>query len=153
MSQDTTAHPPALAQPAGALPALDLLDFDTVTTARLHLLHPLDGSRTTTWVELMGPDHPVRDAATLAAQRRVRAELQADGKLAASDPADDRAEELDNAVAWTVGWNLTRGGQPLPCTPETVRAVYTDVRTRWLYLQVLQGLRGRQLFTVRSARS
>ena len=57
---------------------------------------------------------------------------------AAATEADVDASLLEQAIACTVSWRgFVVDGQPLACTPENVRALYTDPRTAWVGRQVV----------------
>ena len=51
-------------------------------------------------------------------------------------PAEFEAVSTEHAIAVTKAWDLLDGTAPLPCTPETVRRVYTNPQTRWIGGQV-----------------
>jgi len=56
-------------------------------------------------------------------------------KLVSSE--DDFSDNLVNqTIGVTVGWNLTDGEKPIACTPENVRALYTNPESAWIQGQV-----------------
>ena len=63
-----------------------------------------------------------------ARQRRLRAVLSKTGKMPVSDPEDDEADELDDLVACTLGWE----GGAVPYSPGRARELYADSRLGWL---------------------
>lgn len=83
-----------------------------------------DGNPVT--LKLLGPDSD-RYRSMTRAQVRKRIQRASAGVAAPADSyAEDEADALDILVACTVGWSgvNTTKGEPIPCTPETVRALY-----------------------------
>lgn len=73
-----------------------------------------------------------RDAA-LAARNTLKL---VDGTVDATD-ADFEQHLFEQTVAVTVGWSgFVVDGETIPCTPATVRALYSDPRTAWVQKQV-----------------
>jgi hypothetical protein len=77
---------------------------------------------------LAGPEHPERKRRLHGRQRRLRAVLSKTGKMPVSDPEDDEADELDDLVACTLGWE----GGAVPYSPGRARELYADSRLGWL---------------------
>lgn len=105
------------------------------------------GAPTLMVVTLAGPEHPDRKRRLFARQRRLRAALAKTGKMPVSDPEDDEADELDDLVVSTLGWE----GAAVPFSPAAARSLYADPKRRWLRDQVLTALQERELFTRSSA--
>jgi hypothetical protein len=133
--------------------ALDIDAYDDVPTGRLTLLDPKTQARTSTYIELASPEHESRKRIDLDRTRRLRAEFAATGKMPSSDPLEDIEDETDYLVAATLSWNVTRGGQPVECTPANVRALYTDPKKQWVRAQVRAGLHKTELFIKDSAKA
>jgi len=89
------------------------------------VLKDADGKPVT--LKLLGPDSDKYRAMT---RQQVRKRFQrAAGADATKDTfAEDEADALNILVACTVGWSgvNTTKGEPIPCTPDTVRALYTN---------------------------
>lgn len=72
----------------------------------------------------------VRDAA-----RAFRSTVQLDGTDMTPTQVDDLF--LAQLVAATESWSgFTNGGVEVPCTPENVKALYSDPACTWIYAQV-----------------
>ena len=88
-------------------------------------LKDADGKPVT--LKLLGPDSDKYRAMT---RQQVRKRFsRAAGADATKDTfAEDEADALNILVACTVGWSgvNTTKGEPIPCTPDTVRALYTN---------------------------
>lgn len=132
---------------------LDIDAFDDVPTGRLVLVNPKTKEPTSTYIELASPEHESRKRIDLARTRKLRAEFAATGKMPSSDPLDDIEDETDYMVASVLGWNVTRAGQPVECTPANVRAVLTDPTKQWLRTQVRAGIHKTELFIADSAKA
>ena len=101
-------------------------------------------------VTLLDPKFPGKNIDTGArikvyspqSKEAVRAARQAARLLTVEgDKVTSNEEDLfDNIFEQTIGatfeWNLTDRGVLIPCTPETVRKIYTDLETRWIQGQV-----------------
>lgn len=88
------------------------------------ILKGKDGQPVT--LTLLGPDSDKYRAMTRAQVRKRFSRMSASD--AAKDTfAEDEADALEILVACTVDWSgiLTTKGEPIPCTPETVRALYS----------------------------
>lgn len=138
---------------AGLIASLDIDAYDTVTTGELTLTDPKTGAPTSTVVTLASPEHEARRRIDLARTRKLRAEYASTGKMPQTDPLEEIEDETDYLVASVLGWNLTRAGQPVACTPENVRALLTDPRKKWLRTQVLAGVNKSELFITASAKA
>ena len=148
MTTSPLANPattPATAPAAG----FDPLAFEDVPTGELHVKNPLTGAPTGMVITLAGPEHPDRKRRLFARQRRMRAAVAKAGRMVASDPVDDAAEELDDLVANTLGWHTAA----VPYSADAARALYSDPKRRWLCDQVRQALDERELFMRSSAQS
>jgi hypothetical protein len=126
------------AQPAALF---DPFSIEDVMTGVLRV-RDQNGAPTSWVITLAGPEHPDRKRRLFARQRRMRALLAKTGKLPTSDPEDDDAEQVDDLVACTLGWE----GSALPYSPETARRLYADSKRRWLRDQVQAALDERELF-------
>ena len=123
-------------------PALfDPFSIEDVLTGVLRV-RDQNGAPTPWATTLAGPEHPARTRRLSARQRRLRALLAKTGKLPTSDPEDDDAEQVDDLVACTLGWE----GSVLPFSPDAARKLYADSKRRWLRDQVQAALDERELF-------
>lgn len=76
---------------------------------------------------LLGPDSDKYRSMTRAQVRKRFSRMSATD--AAKDTfAEDEADAMNILVGCTVGWSgiNTTKGEPIPCTPDTVRALYTN---------------------------
>jgi hypothetical protein len=128
-------------------PVLDFEAFEDVSTGTLTVRNPKTGAPTPMVITLAGPEHPDRKRRLFARQRKLRAAMVKTGRLNVSDPEEDRAEELTELVACTLGWE----GAAVPYTPAAAQALYSDPKRTWLRDQVRQALEDRELFTRSSA--
>jgi hypothetical protein len=133
--------------------SLDIDAFDDVPTGKLILVNPVTKEKTSTFMELASPEHEARKRIDLARTRRLRAEFAANGKLESRDPLEDIEDETDYLVASVLSWNVTRGGQPVECTPANVRALLTDPKKQWVRTQVREGVHKSELFIADSAKA
>lgn len=142
------------AQPSNLLnklvASLDIDAFDDVPTGRLILVNPKTKEPTSTYVELASAEHESRKRIDLSRTRRLRAEFAANGKIASTDPLEDIEDETDYLVASILGWNVTRAGAPVECTPANVRALLVDPTKAWFRSQVRAGINKTELFIVDS---
>jgi hypothetical protein len=138
---------PLQAAPAPVAVALfDPFSIEDVSTGTLRVRD--EAGAPTSWViTLAGPEHPDRKRRLHARQRRLRAVLSKTGKLPMSDPEDDEADELDDLVACTLGWE----GAAVAYSPQAVRSLYADSRLGWLRAQVKMALEERERFMRTSA--
>lgn len=148
MTTTNTAAPSTLV--AGLIAALDIDAYDSVLTGELRMTDPKTGAPTSTVLTLASPEHEARKRIDLARTRTLRAAFAETGKMPQTDPLDDIEDETDYLVASVLGWNITRGGVPVPCTPENVRGLLTDPKKKWFRTQVLAGVNKSELFIVAS---
>lgn len=145
------------AQPSGLLnklvSSLDIDAYDDVPTGKLFLRDPRTKEPTATYIELASPEHDARKRIDLARTRRLRAEFAANGKLESRDPLEDIEDETDYLVASVLSWNVTRGGQPVECTPANVRQLLTDPKKQWVRAQVREGVHKSELFIADSVKA
>ena len=124
----------------------DPYSIEDVLTGTLRV-RDADGALTSWTITLAGPEHPDRKRRLFSRQRRLRAALAKTGKIPTSDPEDDDADQLDDLVACTLGWE----GAALPYSPQAARTLYADTKRRWLREQVAIALEERALFMHSSA--
>ena len=148
MDLNTLQPEPAAANNATAAALFDPFSIEDVLTGTLRV-RTATGASTSWVITLAGPEHPERKRRLFARQRRMRALLAKTGKLPTSDPEDDDAEQLDDLVACTLGWE----GAAVPYSPQAARTLYADTKRRWLRDQVSAALDERELFTRSSAQS
>lgn len=127
----------------------DFCTVEDVPSAPVRIKNPQTGAPTAMVVTLAGPEHPVRKQRLFARQRRLRSGLAKTGRLPMVDPEDDDADEIDDLVAFTLGWQ----GAAVPYSADAARALYSDPRRQWLRAQVKAALDEREAFTGSSARS
>jgi hypothetical protein len=117
--------------------AFDLASRYQAETVTVHILDPVDNTVDTGMrVEIASLYSPEAHEAAL------RPALVLEGNTVQPVAARDRW--LEQTIAVTKRWwqvdvsddAIMVGGTLLPCTPENVRALYTDLRTRWFQKQV-----------------
>lgn len=131
-----------------AAPLFDPFSIEDVTIGTLRVRDET-GAPTPWVITLAGPEHPERKRRLFARQRRLRAAVAKTGKLPNSDPVDDDAEQVDDLVAFTLGWS----GAAVAYSPQTARQIYADSKRRWVRDQVTAALDERELFMQRSVQS
>jgi hypothetical protein len=108
----------------------EVTEYYAAETAEVVLRHPVTGADTSGRITVRSMHARVARTATRAMQAKL-----VDGKTELS--TEDWLDSLfEQTVAATVSWNITVHGEPLPCTPETVRAMYSDPKTAWMQPQV-----------------
>lgn len=131
-----------------------MFELNTIADAEtfvVKLRHPVTGAPLGASITVAGPTHPERRRWTLERARRVRRELERDGRFRAGDPEDDEAEQLDRLVVCTVAIEgFSEGGAPIELTPANVRRIYAQA---WIRDQVLEDLDKRANFVRSSATS
>lgn len=100
---------------------MDLRSLSANLTAKVELIHPVDGP-TGVVVELASRDHPDVQAATRAiADKRLAVLAKRGGKIMAK-AEELEAEGLDVLVASILGWSgLTSDGKDWPCSADNAR--------------------------------
>lgn len=132
---------------------LDLDDFEDIATGTLILLNPATQAPTTSTISLASREHQARKQIDMARTRKLRSAFNQTGKMPVSDPVDDYADETDYLVASTLGWNLTKGGAPLPFSADAARALYSDPKKQWVRAQVVVAINKSELFISSSAKA
>ena len=113
---------------------MKLTDYNSVEGsdegAVVHIEHPVTGEPTDAWVKVAGPD------SKLAKQRRTHIQRMLRGKRNMSDVDIDALEKeaLETRVALTLDWGNIELDEPLSCTADNARKVYTEYP--WLAEQV-----------------
>lgn len=132
---------------AAAGPTFDFTSVEDVTTGTVRIKDPTTGAPTSMVITLAGPEHPERKRRLFNRQRKMRHQLAKTGRLPMTDPEDDEADEIDDLVAFTLGWD----GAHMPYDRDAARALYSDPKRAWLRAQVKAALDEREAFTRRSA--
>jgi len=113
---------------------MELSDFNSVEGSNegavLYLKHPISGVETDAWIKVAGPD------SKLAKQRRSQIQRLFRGKRNISDVDIDTLEKeaLETRVALTLDWGNIELGEPVKCTEENARKVYSEYP--WIAEQV-----------------
>lgn len=129
-----------------APPLFDPTAFEDVPTGTVAIKDP-NGAPTSMVITLAGPEHPERKRRMFARQRKLRAQLAKTGRLPMTDPEDDEADEIDDLVAYTLGWE----GVATPYSRDAARDLYADPKRQWLRAQVKAALDERERFIRSSA--
>lgn len=132
---------------ASAAAVFDYRHFSEQLEGTLEIRHPLTGKVTGWKMRIAGVEHPLRKKRSFDRRREVTAEMARTGRLPTVDPQAADEAELEDLIAFTLGWQ----GGAVPFSPDAVREAYTDPKARWLRDQVKAGLEDRALFIDSSA--
>lgn len=99
---------------------------------------------------LAGPNHPIRKAAQMAANRKLIASARKTGRVELPDPEDSEAQRVKDLTAFTLGWRgyADESGE-VAFTPEAASALYGDPELLWLSNQIDTALGEQDRFTKR----
>lgn len=99
---------------------------------------------------LAGPNHPIRKAAQMAANRKLIASARKTGRVELPDPEDAEAQRVKDLTAFTLGWRgyADENGE-VAFTPEAASALYGDPELLWLSNQIDTALGEQDRFTKR----
>lgn len=99
---------------------------------------------------LAGPNHPIRKAAQMAANRKLIASARKTGRVELPDPEDAEAQRVKDLTAFTLGWRgyADENGE-VAFTPEAAAALYGDPELLWLSNQIDTALGEQDRFTKR----
>ena len=99
---------------------------------------------------LAGPNHPIRKAAQMAANRKLIASARKTGRVELPDPEDAEAQRVKDLTAFTLGWRgyADENGE-VAFTPEAAAALYGDPELLWLSNQIDAALGEQDRFTKR----
>lgn len=104
---------------------------------------------------LAGPNHPIRKAAQMAANRKLIASARKTGKVELPDPEDAEAQRIKDLAAFTLGWSgyTDENGQDVRHSTEAAAALYADPELLWLSNQIDAALGESDRFTKRVGQS
>lgn len=127
--------------------------IEDLESASIDILNPQTKRKTGATVTLAGPDHPKARSILLAAQRRVRRDLEKSGRITLDDPEAEEDARLEELVARTLAWTgmADDDGKEMPCTPDNARKLYAGVT--WLRLQLMGAMNDRANFIRASSAS
>ena len=99
---------------------------------------------------LAGPNHPIRKAAQMAANRKLIASARKTWRVELPDPEDAEAQRVKDLTAFTLGWRgyADENGE-VAFTPEAAAALYGDPELLWLSNQIDAALGEQDRFTKR----
>lgn len=99
---------------------------------------------------LAGPNHPIRKAAQMAANRKLIASARKTGRVELPDPEDSEVQRVKDLTAFTLGWRgyADENGE-VAFTPEAAAALYGDPELLWLSNQIDAALGEQDRFTKR----
>lgn len=108
------------------------------------------GNQTGVIFTLAGPNHPIRKAAQMAANRKLIASARKTGRVELPDPEDAEAQRVKDLTAFTLGWRgyADENGE-VAFTPEAAAALYGDPELLWLSNQIDAALGEQDRFTKR----
>lgn len=99
---------------------------------------------------LAGPNHPIRKAAQMAANRKLIASARKTGRVELPDPEDAEAQRVKDLTAFTLGWRgYSDENGEVAFTPEAAAALYGDPELLWLSNQIDAALGEQDRFTKR----
>lgn len=115
----------------------DVKTIRTLGEIEVEIKHPVTQQPLGATIRLAGPEHPARRAIRFATQRRVREELQREGKVAALDPEEAANEGVKMIAASVLGWSgICDDGEPLAFTSDAAVALLTQPEMAWLVEQI-----------------
>lgn len=120
---------------------MDLSSLAVSGTSKLTLKHPATKEPLDIAIELCGKDSDV--------YRKQYAELVKSLSVSLKGGADiDYAKlDIETYVACTIDWeNVELEGKELECTPDNVRAIYSNQDYRWIHEQVIEFVGNRENF-------
>lgn len=116
---------------------LDVKKIQTLGEIAVELKHPVTREPLGATIRLAGPEHPARRAIRFATQRRVREELQREGKVAALDPEEAADEGVKMIAASVLGWSgICEFDEPLAFSSEAALALLLQPEMAWLVEQI-----------------
>ena len=99
---------------------------------------------------LAGPNHPIRKAAQMAANRKLIASARKTGRVELPDPEDSEVQRVKDLAAFTLGWRgYSDENGEVAFTPEAAAALYGDPELLWLSNQIDAALGEQDRFTKR----
>ena len=121
---------------------MDLNSLRLSDTTTVDLIHPVTDEPVGITITLLAKTSPkVKAVAHRFADKRLAAAVKDGKKAFRLDSAQMEDESLDILVAATEGWTgVERDGQPVPCTPDEVRALYSTPGFAWIREQVDRAL-------------
>ena len=129
----------------------DIASVHAVDTVKVDLEHPGTRKPLGASIIVAGFAHPKTLEAKRLGLDRLAREVESMGRRKKKDDNDagQRLEEasLEALILRTVAFEgIEEQGEPIPCTPENVRKLYTDPLTRWIADQVQEALGDREEF-------
>lgn len=115
---------------------MDLSKLEMQEGAWLTLLHPTTGVATDIRIQLAGLDSArYREHERKISNRRLKQSLRRGGPRQVVTKEELDAEAIDLLATCTLAWeNIVENGEPLECTAENARRVYTEYP--WIREQV-----------------
>lgn len=115
----------------------------------LEILHPVTGEKTGLIVQVAS----YRSERVKRVQRRlgnaaIRESKKNPKKVGTVEEVEERTNEI--VAAAIVGWNMTKGGEPVPCTSEKIIEIVSDPRYFFIAEQVDKAADEDANFTKRS---
>ncbi len=127
----------------------DIDSIQTLDSAKIELVHPVDGAPLGAQITVAGPEHPARKKLLYAMQRRLRAQASKVRKPGGFDPEADTEEAIDNLASITLGWQgIGANGKEIPFSAAAARDLYTS--KPWIAEQINIALADRENFIVSS---
>lgn len=128
------------------------LGIADVRSAEFEVKNPLTGAGTGLFIELAGPEHPLRRERALQMQRDLREAMEKrmaeTGKWVpvAQDPEDNLRDSMELLVLSTLGWHRNDGKPVPPFSEANVRALYAHKDSQWIVRQVSARINDLALF-------
>jgi hypothetical protein len=121
-------------------------------SAEIAIKDPTTGKKLAT-VTMAGPEHPKRKAIEFSKQRRMITALARSGKIENIDPVELEQDKIDLLVACTLAWDgiADAKGEPIPCTAENARTLYSADGHGWLRKSLYEAMDERDRFIASSA--
>jgi len=126
-----------------------VVSFNFEEAFDLEILHPVNGEKTGLVVQVAS----YRSERVKRVQRRLGNAAIREGKknpkkVGTVEEIEERTNEI--VAAAIVGWNMTKGGEPVPCTPEKIIEIVSDPRYFFIAEQVDKAADEDANFTKRS---
>ncbi len=118
----------------------------------LEILHPVTGEKTGLVIQVVSyRSERVKRVQRKLGNAAIREGKKNPKKVGTVEEIEERTNEI--VAASIIGWNMTRGGQAVPCTPEEIVKIVSDPRYFFIAEQVDKAADEDANFTKRSPKS
>lgn len=128
------------------------VSFDFEETFTVEIIHPVTREKTGLEIEVASyRSERVKRIQRKLANAAIRENRKNPKKIGTVEEVEERTNEI--VAASVVSWNMTRGGQAVPATPEEVMKIISDPRYFFIAEQVDAGADEDANFTKRSQKA